>query len=242
MYLSLQVKKMLKNVGITLDRYPTGDLRRRLMLLKYFEINKIIDIGANVGQYGKLLRKLGFNGEIISYEPIKDTYLKLEKATLKDPKWKAFHNGVGDSKTTMEINISKNNVSSSFQGMKNVHLEESPDSEYIRKEKVDVITIDSVYKDLCEDTDRVMLKVDTQGFEKNVIVGATESLSKIFALQLELSLSQTYENEPYFLEMIDVLGSYGFQLFSVETGYFNKKSGQLYQMDGIFLKKEFDQK
>jgi hypothetical protein len=80
-----------------------------------------------------------------------------------------------------------------------------------------------------------MLKIDTQGFEKNVLLGAENSLQNITLLQLEISIQPLYENEVLFVEMVNYLQDIGFDLFTLENGIRDPKSGKLLQVDGIFL-------
>ena len=87
-----------------------------------------------------------------------------------------------------------------------------------------------------------MIKIDTQGYEKNVIDGATESLNNIKIIQLEMSILPLYENEILFIEMINYLDKKGFQLFSLENGFSDLTTGQLLQVDGIFVQKTFANK
>jgi len=91
---------------------------------------------------------------------------------------------------------------------------------------------------LVKPNDNVLLKIDVQGFERNVLEGAKESLKKIIGVQVEMSVIGMYEGELTYLEMIDYLAQYGFVLYSFENGFFNNDTGQLYQVDGIFFKKE----
>jgi len=85
----------------------------------------------------------------------------------------------------------------------------------------------------------VMMKIDTQGYEKNVIDGALTSLNRIKIIQLEMSIVPLYENETLFVEMIQYLDNNGFILYSLENGFSNPTTGQLLQVDGIFVNKAF---
>ena len=87
-----------------------------------------------------------------------------------------------------------------------------------------------------------MLKIDTQGYERNVIEGALASLSRIMIIQLEMSIVPLYENEILFIETIKYLEKIGYQLFSVKNGFTNQYTGQLLQVDGIFVKKDIANK
>ena len=84
-----------------------------------------------------------------------------------------------------------------------------------------------------------MLKIDVQGFEKNVLDGAKETLPYVSVIQVEMSLVPLYENQMLFFEMIHYLDDKGFTLFSLENGFSNPRTGRLLQTDGIFVKKAF---
>jgi hypothetical protein len=82
------------------------------------------------------------------------------------------------------------------------------------------------------------MKIDTQGFEKNVIEGAKESLKDIKGLQLELSMVELYQGETLVTDMINYIEDKGFTLYSLEPGFYDTKSGQLLQVDGIFYRQK----
>jgi hypothetical protein len=120
--------------------------------------------------------------------------------------------------------------------MKQSHLQSAPDSKYIGKTKIEIAKLDSLFDNIYEPEDSILLKIDTQGYEKFVLLGAEKSISKIKGIQLEMSLTPLYEGELTYLEMINHLNSLGFSLYSLEFGFSDPQSGQLLQVDGIFFK------
>jgi FkbM family methyltransferase len=56
------------------------------------------------------MRNLGFNGEIVSFEPMKKAFDKLKKLSSSDPKWKVFNYSIGERDGNTSINIAKNSV------------------------------------------------------------------------------------------------------------------------------------
>lgn len=118
------------------------------------------------------------------------------------------------------------------------HSNTGPESKYTTQEEIEIKTLDSVYNTLCKKDDRVMIKIDTQGYKKNVIDGSTESLKNIKVIQIEMSIVQLYEKEILFIEMINHIDKKGFHLVSLENGFSDNTTGQLLQVDGIFVKNE----
>jgi FkbM family methyltransferase len=229
------IQKLLELNGLKIIRYPEKDLKRRLQLIDSFKINKIFDVGANVGQYSLQMRNLGFKGEIISFEPLKQAFSKLQRAASKDSKWMTQNIALGDQDTETTINVAGNSYSSSILDMLPAHFDSAPQSSYVSKEKIIVKKLDTIIDGYYKEGDRVLLKIDTQGFERNVIEGAKQSLHKICGIQVEMSIVQLYNGEMIFTEMIQSLKEKGFEIFSLENGFSDEKTGKLLQVDGIFF-------
>jgi FkbM family methyltransferase len=232
------INKVLQVIGIQIKKYPPLDFRNRISLIKTHSINKIIDIGANSGIYGLEMRKLGFSGEIISFEPLSDAFRLLSKNSSSDNHWQILNCAVGDKDGETLINISKNSVSSSILEMLPLHFENAKNSVYINKETIKICKLDTVFDNYYQPGDKIFLKIDTQGYEKNVLEGAIKSIPKIKGMQLELSLVSLYNGSPQYMEMLDYINSLGFQLYSIENGFYEAKTGRLMQIDGIFFRED----
>ena len=233
-----QFKNILRKFGYDINLYPTQDIRRRIQLFKYFNINKIFDVGANTGGYASSMRSAGYVDNIISFEPVKEAFDQLAKRAIHDTKWKTKNIALGNNDGSSIINVSQNLVSSSIAEMSSLHVDSAPDSVYVRKEEIKIHKLDTIFFDLADKQDKIILKIDTQGFEKNVIDGAEKSLPLISGLQLEMSLVPLYNNELLFPELLRYLNDRGYSLYSLENGFSNPESGQLLQVDGIFFRKD----
>ena len=231
------IKKMLRKTGVQLKRYPDLDLARRIKIMENFNIDTLFDIGANIGQYAIDMRELGYSKKIISFEPLTNAFKDLNTNSLNDDNWLANNYAIGNEDAKSVINIAGNSLSSSILNMLPSHIESEPMSKYIAQEEIEIKKLDSVFSSFCKKDEKVMVKIDTQGFEKNVIDGATKSLMNIKIIQLEMSIVPLYENEMLFIEMINYLDNKGFQLFSLENGFSDPTTGRLLQVDGIFVNK-----
>ena len=228
--------KILRQNGITIKRYPNTDIANRMKLVRRKKIDTLLDIGANSGQYATQMREHGYKGNIVSFEPLKDTFEELKATSIKDNNWLVNNYALGDENVTSLINVSGNSVSSSILNMLPSHLNSAPESKYVDKEKIQIKKLDSIFDSFCGVGNKVMMKIDVQGFEKNVLDGADESLNNIEIIQLEMSIVPLYENETTFIDMINYLDDKSFKLFSLENGYFDPHTGKLLQVDGIFEK------
>jgi hypothetical protein len=82
----------------------------------------------------------------------------------------------------------------------------------------------------------IYVKLDVQGYEKQVFEGFKVNLPEIKAIQIEMSLVELYHGETTFFEHSQFLIANGFKLMSLEPGFFDPKTGRLLQVDGIWFR------
>lgn len=194
-------------------------------------VSVVIDVGANIGQFGIDIRRYGFNGQILSFEPVSQTFTLLSKTTKNRQPWKALQLGLGAIESEQTINVSGNaGLSSSLLEMGTVHLESFPDSATVSNQKVTISTLDNQLEALRIDPRRIMLKLDVQGYEAEVLRGAVKSLKVIPLCYLEVSLVPLYKGETTFLPILNLLAEAGHDVIDVFRGI-KAKDGQLLQMD-----------
>jgi hypothetical protein len=112
----------------------------------------------------------------------------------------------------------------------------SPSSAVVRKETVALRRLDDVASSYLGSDDRVFLKIDTQGYEAEVLAGAVELLGRLVGIQLEMALVPLYEGERPFRAMLDDLAALGFEPYLFLPGYFERKLARQLQVDGVFLR------
>jgi FkbM family methyltransferase len=233
------VLNWIKNKGFEVSRSGISDkisVNYR-KIFSHHNIDLLFDVGANEGQYAQAMQKLGFDGKIVSFEPVKATFNNLNSNTAGNANWQALNMALGDKDGEEFINVSGNTVSSSMLEMLPKHINNEASSAYITKEKITIKKLDSVFDAYVKQHNSVYLKLDVQGFEKNVIEGASGSLKNIKLIQLEMALVPLYKGELLIADMISYMDTKGFTLYSLIPGFNNFETGQLFQADGIFLRK-----
>ncbi len=145
---------------------------------------------------------------------------------------------LGAENGEIEINVAGNSTSSSILTMDEAHKEAAPQSVYIGKQRVKIKKLDSVSHPLISPDKKIFLKIDTQGYEQEVLKGAENSLKYITGIQLELSLISLYQGQMIYTELIDLLTQLGFFLWNVIPGFTNIHTGRMLQMDGMFFSNE----
>jgi FkbM family methyltransferase len=232
-----EVRRIARSAGFDILRFSpvSHPVARKKRMFEYHAYDIVLDIGANTGQFAQQLRNdLGYSKQINSFEPLSSAFAGLQQAAKGDPDWQVFNFALGDAQAKQEINIAGNSFSSSLLDMLPAHERTAPESKYIGKEVIEIRTLDSVFANLCIPNSRVYMKVDTQGFENRVLKGASQSLSHIDTIEMELSLVPLYKEGLLFAEMIALMSNLGFILVGVESELCDPVSGQLLQVDGIF--------
>ena len=205
--------------------------------LRKFEIDLVLDVGANIGQFASEIRQCGYAGTIVSFEPLTQAHNELMQSCKDDPKWEAYPRcALGHHDGEIEINIAGNSQSSSILPMMESHQSAAPESAYLGKENVTVRTLDEVARQYLKDARAPFLKIDTQGFEWQVLDGAVDTLPHIKGILVELSLIPLYEGQHLWREMIDRLEAEGFTLWAFKQAFSDQNQGRTLQVDGIFYR------
>lgn len=166
-----------------------------LMVFGSRGIDCVLDVGANIGQYGRFLREIGYTGYIVSFEPVKSAYEKLVNVSEGDSKWICHNMALGDKAETLRINVFGDTQFSSFLEASDYSKAMWQDIRQYATEDVAVVKLDEVFDSIKSITGcrNFYLKLDTQGFDLSVFRGAGESLRDIHAMQSELSLISVYD-------------------------------------------------
>jgi FkbM family methyltransferase len=181
-----QALSLLRQRGIEIGRAnpdcpPYSFLQ--LLLFPTLDINCVIDVGGSRGEFGQHLRDYGYRGRIVTFEPVSDNYSALRARAQQDGSWVTYRFALGNQTETRELNITRGSFWPSFLQPSEYGLGEyGADLEIVGQEQVEVRTLASVYEECTRGiaAPRVYLKLDTQGYDRQVLQGArgssTESL------------------------------------------------------------------
>jgi FkbM family methyltransferase len=211
--------------------------RRHVRLMAAHGVSLVVDVGANTGQYGRQLRRAGFQGRIISAEPLSREFRRLDRRAGRDGQWSTVHAALGAGPGRVAVNVSRNSVSSSLLQMLDSHTEAAPGSGYVGTEQARVRTVDEVLGSHgVTPADRVFLKIDTQGYEGQVLDGAQDWLPRLTGVQVELSLLPLYAGQALLGDLLERLTAAGFDLWSLQPVFVDLRSERLLQVDGVFFR------
>lgn len=238
-------RTLVVNTGIycrikKLNPTVSEDLRL-VKLLHHFSVTKVLDVGANTGQFAESLVDFGYNNQIVSFEPAEDPYKALIRRSGRYKQWTvADRCAIGNMEGTIDINVSESTDFSSIKAIKQDFVEKESVAKTVKKETVPIHTLDQLKGTYFDDTDRIFLKIDTQGYEQEVIEGASELMKNVVGIKLEINLSKRnalYENIQW--DINDYLGlfrRYGMECVSLEGISADKITGEMYEADGIFFR------
>lgn len=235
------IQKIMHKSGYEVRRYfPANSPATQIVsALKFANADILFDIGANEGQFAREIREHGYRGRIVSFEPLSSVRKRLLSYVSQDHSWEVHdQSAIGDRDGEIEINISSNSVSSSVLPMLELHSDAAKASAYIDSETVPIVMLDTVAVRYLSQESKLFIKVDTQGFEWQVLDGADETLRQTQGLLCELSLVPLYDGQRLWRDIVDRLDAEGFMLWALQSVFSDPKTGQILQMDGIFLRRD----
>jgi FkbM family methyltransferase len=229
------IRRELDRRGLELLADPFS--HRVVRMIDSLGIDTVIDGGANVGQFGQMLRSAGYQGRIFSVEPLSSAFETLASAAQADPLWLVERAALSDREGVITMNIAGNSVSSSALPMLAAHSDAAPESTYVGTESVSTTTVDHLVEKHKLDPARTLLKLDVQGYENTVLAGAERTIAKFAAAQLELSFVPLYDGQWLASEVTEFLEKLGYQMWMLDPAAMHDPlTGRTMQCDGIFVR------
>ena len=219
--------------GIDYEQYC--HLRQPWLLA--MNIRTIIDVGANVGQFALLAREVFPLAQILSFEPLPECFAALESC-LPAPNFQAFNLALGDKDAELDFHSAHHSPSSSFLRMNDFHKEafpESRDGQESESVKVKVRRLDDIVNGL-DLKERILLKLDVQGYEDKVIAGGAELLKRVSVVISETSFRPLYDGQTLFKDVHGALLEAGFVFQGNLNQMFSPADGRIVSADSIFVR------
>jgi FkbM family methyltransferase len=184
----------------------------------------IYDVGAAQGKWACLAASIWPSAHIIGFEPNRSNEPWLEQARCTLPRFEYLQCLLGASHQILQYTEKGNQTS----------LYESSDSG-LAKATAEMLVLDELIAER-----RIpppdFIKLDVQGYELEVLRGATQALSTCEALLLEVSFYREHPAMPTVDEVIQFLSNRGFRWFDVMGILRRPGNDALWQMDLYFLR------
>lgn len=203
---ALQIYKQFSPQGFPSGWDVASDIQR--ILDAQLSIQSIFDVGANVGEIVLYFNQKFTSSQILAFEPINESFKTLEKNTEHLKNVNCFKYALGSTIEKKTISLNPNSQQNS--------LVEELQKDSFPTEVIDIITLDN----FCEQTqiEKIdLLKIDTEGFELEVLKGATNLLEnrKISFILSEVGFRETDKRHTFFFSLYQFLYSKGFRFYGL---------------------------
>lgn len=231
---SVQLKRYVRGFcrNLGLDVRSLKHVRELIDFVEDRQIDTVLDVGANVGQFGSAIRAKGFKGRIISFEPISSEFQTLSALAAADGNWETHHCALGAAPGEATINVSSYSVFSSILPETQAATQFDQRAGVTRTETIQVRTLDEMAGDW---SGNILLKVDTQGYERNVLEGGRELLRRVKGVHMELPIVQLYQGNWQFHEAVTYMANAGFLPAQIQpVNYSSTDRVSLLEVDCLF--------
>lgn len=208
-------------------------------VLESLEINCVVDVGANRGQYASMLRRLGYSGRIVSFEPVPAVYEKLVRSAQGDPDWFTHPLALGSADEVRLMHVyDRSEVSSLLPTTEYGRAAFKRNAGDLEQLKVSVRRLEGLWSQVIGDLDdpRVYLKMDTQGYDLKIFAGARSCLEVVRGLQSELSVVALYDGMPDYMTSLSEYRSCGFEVSGFFKVFRDKATHLLGEFDCVMIR------
>lgn len=230
--LAQRTKNLAHRLGVEISHYRPF-AARVVARLNEGAVPLVVDVGACLGQFALELRKHGYAGDIVSFEPVQQAFAGLTAAAAGDDRWTCHRTALGAAAGEARINVASNLGSSSLLEMEVVHRSAAPWATVTASESVGVARLD----DMLDDDRPCLLKLDVQGYEDRVLDGAPSTLARAVLLQCELSLAELYAGQAPFRAVVDRLEDAGFEFVDLDPCFYDRADGRVLAVDALFARR-----
>jgi FkbM family methyltransferase len=231
--------RIIKLCQIILDPFLVSALMKsatagteHISVLRNLACDFVVDIGANRGQFALVARKCYPSAKIISFEPLAEPASVFRRVFAGDPLTTLHQMAIGSQEQEIDIHVSSADDSSSLLPITSMQTGLFPGTGEKETRKIQVKRLDSILHP--EDIGKPsLLKIDVQGFEKQVLEGCSSLLQEFTFIYVECSFVELYANQSLAPGVIFFLADCGFALSGIYNVYYDKQ-GVAIQGDFLF--------
>jgi len=206
-------------------------------LFEMYGVDCVIDVGAHEGEYAERLRAGGYEGEIVSFEPVPRAFAELQRRAAPDEGWSAHRLALGreDGSTTMNVvpgTLSSLRPATKFGAGRYPRLQEPEELD------VEVRRLDAVIEEALGGLDgrRPFLKLDTQGYDLDVFAGAGDTIQKFVGMQSELALMEIYKGMPRMRRSLRAYEKAGFEIAALYPVSRQTRTARVLEYDCVMVR------
>jgi FkbM family methyltransferase len=207
----------------------------RAAWLREMNIETVLDVGANVGQFAASIRKVLPEARIYAFEPVEACFEELSRGNSGDRLFQGFPYALGDRDGSATINVNDFTPSSSVLPMARRHVAEFPFTAHSTGAEIQVRRLDTVVPGL-ELSGPMLVKLDVQGFESQVIKGGRETLAAADVIITEVSFARFYVGQTSFEELYAELQGLGLRFHGILSQTHSTRNDLPLFCDALFIR------
>ncbi|MFN0112730.1 MAG: FkbM family methyltransferase [Blastocatellia bacterium] len=229
------VKSAFELFGLELTRAAESP-SRTLLGLRHLPIQTIVDVGANTGQFARHIIQFFPKANLFCFEPLAEPFAELQSwAATQSGRVRAVNVALGAEEGQAQMfRHTEHSASSSLLATTEVCNQLYPQTRAQDFVPVKLTTLDAALRGQML-APEILVKLDTQGYERLVIQGAKNTLHQARACIVEVNLYKLYEDQPTFIELAAMFSELGFRYAgNLEQTY--SPTGEVVYVDAVFLK------
>lgn len=238
--LELLAKNLLRRLGFEVSyTSPGGSFAAALgALLKAHGVDFVFDVGAATGQYGAMLRSVGYEGRIVSFEPLSSSHRRLSARARGDELWTVpSPRVIGAKQGTATLHVHPDPDRSSLLRASDVEAGvASSRVEAVESVRVEQSSLVREWEEHVLGDETVFVKADVQGYEDRVIRGASEVLSRIAGWQIEVAFEERYVQQATWDEIGTLMREHGYVLQQFRPTVVDDTTGRMREADVVYFR------
>jgi FkbM family methyltransferase len=197
------------------------------------KLDSVVDVGANIGQFTSAVLAHYPEARITSVEAIPAVYSKLAELLVGYPNVAVFQAALGEIRKRGTFFVNEYTHSSSFLPLASGHTKAFPEAQRTQPVELEIIPLDELLNENGIDSPD-LLKLDVQGFEMEVLLGARRTLPTVRWVLLETAFTKLYEGEMLFSEYHSYLSGLGFRFVGPVGFLADPATSVILQMDALY--------
>lgn len=190
-----------------------------------FTPKNVLDIGAYEGEWTKMIKMIYPDCNVMMVEPLPEKESILKELCIKFNGSVNFVRALLASKDDQEVNFNVNETASSVLNEQH--------NEHNKKIKLFTKTVDGIAEKKYFD----LIKLDTQGYELEILKGAKDTIGNTEVILMEISLIDIHKDVPLIKDVLNFMDDIGFQIYDISSFIRRPLDNALWQIDAIFVKK-----
>lgn len=239
------VRKLMSLLGYAIiklnnPKQTTVELSQRAKLLKgNCRVNKVVDIGANEGQFALDVSLAFSEAQFFCFEPLNDVFLRLSDNVCSNKKITLYNVGLGSKNSVEYFNRNEYSPSSSILEMNDIHKDNFDFARSTTREQVIIKCLDDYWAEIKPDM-QTLVKIDVQGYEDKVLDGGSIFLQDAGFILIEMSFRELYQGQKLYNDIYYRLMELGFEYIGCIDQLLSPVNSEILQADSLFRNKRLD--